>query len=235
MASLARESDFCLAKPKKVEEPAIIFEDQNLLVVSKPFGMPSQADSSQDLALVEWAGRRVGKPVHLLHRLDRPTGGLVLLSKSLQATRELSRQFEHREIEKVYLAVTDSAVNFDQLELEHFIGKLPGKNFVRAYTKPVRHAKSAKLKARLRQRAGGLTLLEVRPLTGRRHQIRAQLREQKIALLGDFKYGKKGSELPYPGIALWAYKLAFCFPAESRRTLTAPPPNFYPWSEFGEF
>ena len=218
-----------------MEIPKILFEDKDLLVLSKPFGMPSQADNSQDLALVDWATGHVGKTVHLLHRLDRPTGGLVLLAKSAQATRELSRQFEHREIHKVYLAVTESPVEFDQVKLEHFIGKLPGKNFVKAYTKPVRHSKAAKLQARVLQRAGGLTLLEVTPLTGRRHQIRAQLREQKISLMGDFKYGKKGRELPYPGIALWAYQATFCFPFESRRTLSAAPPDFYPWCEFEDY
>ena len=217
-----------------MESPKILFEDKDLLVLSKPFGMPSQADSSEDLALIDWAGRHVGKEVHLLHRLDRPTGGLVLLSKSAKATRELSRQFEQREIKKIYLAVTESPVEFDQVELEHFIGKLPGKNFVKAYTKPVRHSKAAKLQARVLQKSGALTLLEVRPLTGRRHQIRAQLRELKISLLGDFKYGKKGRELPYPGIALWAYQVTFRFPAESQKTLTAPLPDIYPWGEFGE-
>lgn len=217
-----------------MEQPKILYEDKDLLVLSKPFGMPSQADSSQDLALIDWAGGHVGKEVHLLHRLDRPTGGLVLLSKSPQATRELSRQFEQREIQKVYLAVTESPVEFDQVELEHFIGKLPGKNFVKAYTKPVRHSKVAKLQARVLQRAGALTLLEVTPLTGRRHQIRAQLRELKVSLMGDFKYGKKGRELPYPGIALWAYQATFCFPPENRRTLTAPLPDVYPWGEFQE-
>lgn len=210
--------------------PKVVSECEHLLALAKPFGMPSQPDPTGDPSLLDWATEYLGHPPHLVHRLDRPTGGLNLLAKTPFAAAELSRQFECREIKKVYLAVVSGLVNDTPYELAHFIAKLPGKNFVRAYDKPVRRSKKAHLTAQLLKRSEGFSLLEVHPTTGRRHQIRAQLSRLKLSILGDYKYGKKVSALPYPGIALWAYSLTYSL--DTTTTLTTPPPDLYPWNCF---
>lgn len=215
--------------------PKVIYESAHLLALAKPFGMPSQNDPSGDPSLIQWANEYLGKPAHLLHRLDRPTGGLILLGKSKTGTAELSRQFQSREITKVYLAVVEGKWPGGQLTLEHHIGKLPGKNFVRAYDKPVRGSKSARLQACLVEESGGRTLLRIEPQTGRRHQIRAQLQRLKLSIVGDRKYGKSKVELPYQGIALWAYSLTFSEPRKGATSLQIPPPDLYPWTEFLDF
>lgn len=214
----------------KSADPEVVFEDESLLAVSKPFGMPSQRDKSQDPSLLDWAAAYLGFEPHLLHRLDRPTGGLILLGKTAEATREISRLFQARRVTKVYWAVTESKLDFEEREFSHFIGKLPNKNFVRAYDKKVRHSKPAKVVVRVTAEKGSLCLLNLHPTTGRRHQLRAQLKAIKAPILGDKKYGK-GKALQYPGIALWAYSLSL--PRKSGELhLCVRPPLVYPWSEF---
>jgi 23S rRNA pseudouridine1911/1915/1917 synthase len=211
--------------------PEIVHENKHFLALSKPFGMPSQNDPSGDLSVVTWAGDYLGREAKLLHRLDRPTGGLILIGKTAHGTRELSALFASRDVQKTYLAVTDGTPDFEETELHHHIGRLPGKNFVRAYDNPVRRTKPAKLKARVSQQKEGLTLLEVLPQTGRRHQIRAQLRAVDLPIVGDLKYGKKARPLAYPGIALWAHRLQFQLSGEDF-DLTVNPPSEHPWSLF---
>ncbi|MCA9776628.1 MAG: RNA pseudouridine synthase [Candidatus Eremiobacteraeota bacterium] len=212
-------------------QPDIVHENKHFLALSKPFGMPSQNDPSEDLSVVRWASEYLGREAKLLHRLDRPTGGLILIGKTARGTRELSAQFASRAVRKTYLAVTTGTPDFEETELQHHIGRLPGKNFVRAYDNPVRRTKPAKLIAKVSKQSAGLTLLEVRPLTGRRHQIRAQLRAIDLPIVGDLKYGKKARPLTYPGIALWAYRLCFTFDGEEL-DLCVNPPTEHPWSLF---
>lgn len=194
--------------------------------------MPSQPDQSGDPSLLDWAQDHLGRNAHLVHRLDRPTGGLVIVAKNAKATTDLSRQFQERAVQKLYLAVTDGVVDFQETQLSHFIAKLPGKNFVRAYDKPVRNSKPARLTVGVQAKAGPLTLLAITPETGRRHQIRAQLKTLKLRILGDLKYGK-GKPLAYPGLALWARSLRFETCGEMV-SVTAEPPRVYPWNEFEE-
>ena len=193
--------------------------------------MPSQNDPSGDLSILGWSEQQLDCELHLLHRLDRPTGGLILLASSKDTAAHLNRQFESREVKKVYLGVTEGIPVEPEATLSHHIAKLPGKNFVRAYDKKVRHSKPALLRYKVTQSAGNLSLLEIHPETGRRHQIRAQLRTVKLPLVGDQKYGK-GKPLPYPGIALWAYKIRFRDPAGQEHTLCVPPPADQPWNLF---
>ena len=212
-------------------QPDIVHENKHFLALSKPFGMPSQNDPSEDLSVVRWASEYLGREAKLLHRLDRPTGGLILIGKTARGTRELSAQFASRAVRKTYLAVTTGTPDFEETELQHHIGRLPGKNFVRAYDNPVRRTKPAKLIAKVSKQSAGLTLLEVRPLTGRRHQIRAQLRAIDLPIVGDLKYGQKARPLAYPGIALWAYRLCFTFDDEELDVCVNPPTE-HPWSLF---
>ena len=211
--------------------PVILHRDEDILAVVKPFGMLSQRDESKDLSLEDWVENFLGHPAHLLHRLDRRTGGIVLFGLSKSGTRSLSQQFSERKVKKTYLTVVDKRPPEDEMDLSHHIAKLPKKNFVRAYDKAVRNSKPAHLSLRVLASKAGKTLLEVRPSTGRRHQIRAQLQTLKCRVLGDPKYGRKQS-LDYPGMALWAHRMSFVNLAGEELTLTAAPPDFAPWSGF---
>lgn len=213
-------------------QPSIVFESPHLLVIAKPFGMPSQRDSSGDPSLLDWATSYLGEEPHLLHRLDRPTGGLVALGKSKEATKDISRQFQDRQVRKVYRAVVTGTIDFEQHELQHYIAKLPGKNFVRAYDKNVRHAKEARLGIKRLETSSDLTLLELYPFTGRRHQIRAQLRTLKLSILGDKKYGKSKLEPDHVGISLWARSLELKEPQQGKLEIVSEPPEVYPWNCF---
>lgn len=214
-----------------LNEPSIIWQDKNLVAVCKPFGMPSQNDPSEDLSVLAWCEQVLKRELHLLHRLDRPTGGLILLSKTKRGAAELNRQFETREVKKTYLGIVSGSPEQKEGELSHHIAKLPGKNFVRAYDKKVRHSKPAQLTYRVVEEKDGLSLLEIFPHTGRRHQIRAQLRTIKLSLLGDLKYGKS-KPLDYPGLALWAHQLVFQDLGGEQRTLSVHPPEVSPWATF---
>lgn len=211
--------------------PSILYRDEHLLGVVKPFGMPTQRDQSGDPSLQDWVTDHLGCEAHLVHRLDRGTGGIVMFGLSKPGTKDLSQQFAERKVKKTYLAIVDGRPGEDELELSHHIAKLPGKNFVRAYDKAVRHSKPAHLQLKVLDSKGGNTLLEIFPSTGRRHQIRAQLRSIKCRILGDAKYGKKQA-MNYPGMALWAHQLSFIDRFGDEIQLCAEPPQLSPWSDF---
>ena len=217
-----------------MNEPLVLYQSECVLGVVKPFGMPSQPDPTGDHSLLEWARAYAGCEIHLLHRLDRPTGGLVLVAMTASAAAHLSRQFQERSVAKSYLAVVEGDCPSEAFELLHHVGKLSGKNFVRAYDKPVRGSKLARMRATVAARAEGLTLLRVELFTGRRHQIRAQLQRLKLTIVGDHKYGKSSREPGFPGIALWSHTLGFTESDGRRTELRAVPPNVTPWDLFRE-
>lgn len=220
--------------------PTILHEDNHLLVICKPAGMPSQGDASGDESVVAWAerdlARRHNKPgkafVALLHRLDRPVGGVMALGKTSKGAARLSKQFQERSIEKHYLAVVQGAPPQPQGRLLHHVRKLEHKNIVRAHDKPVPDSKPAELSYKLLAQHTGRSLLQVELHTGRRHQIRVQLAAMGCVILGDVKYGK-ADFLPDKDIALWAYSLSLTHPTTKERLhVTAPPPGRAPWSDF---
>lgn len=220
--------------------PEIVFEDNHLLIVNKPFGMPSQGDSSGDLCVFDWAKEYIretyNKPgnvyVALLHRLDRPTGGLIALAKTSKAASRMSSAFQNREVVKTYFAITERAPEVEADRLTHYVKKLPDKNIMRAYIKEVHGTKKAVLTYEVVQKQGQRALIKVNPLTGRRHQIRVQLASLKSTIVGDVKYGKTDFN-PDKSIALFAQKLAFIHPVKKEpMEVVAPWPKTPWWQEF---
>ena len=170
----------------------ILYEDNHLIAVNKPFGMPSQGDITGDQSVFDWVKEYIRekyqKPgnvyLALLHRLDRPAGGVLLLGKTSKAAARVSQQFQDRVPQKIYYAITERIPDDVAGELRHHVKKLPGKNIMRAYRKPIHGTKPAHLKYKIIQKKGKRALLSVQLYTGRRHQIRVQLAAMGCVIRG---------------------------------------------------
>ncbi|WNJ21019.1 RluA family pseudouridine synthase [Pontibacter sp. G13] len=226
--------------PKLDPERDVLFEDNHLLIVNKPFGMLSQGDDTGDDSVVEWAKayikEKYNKPgnvyLGLIHRLDRPAGGALVLARTSKAAARVSKQFQGKEVQKIYHIVTEGVPKPAAGTLSHHIRKLPNKNIVRAHPKPVDGAKPAKLEYRVLSVNQGKALVEIRLITGRRHQIRAQMATKGTPVLGDVKYGASGF-LPDQDIALLAREVSLVHPTQKEPlTVTAPWPDKDWWKGF---
>ena len=226
------------------ENLAIIYEDNHLLAVDKPAGMPSQPDDSGDPSLdelaKEWLRVTYNKQgnvyLGLLHRLDRPTSGIVLLARTDKAASRMAEKFRRREIGKTYFAVVETAAPLagagdaeDMLEPNRSGGMRVARGGGNE------KARRASLSWRVLARAeNGRALLEIALHTGVKHQIRCQLAWRGCPIVGDFRYGPRGaparpeSVAEGCGILLHAGKVSFVHPVRGERIeLAAPPPGFW--------
>lgn len=221
-------------------EIPILFEDNHLLVVEKPVNIPVQEDDSRDrdmLAILkEDIKIRYQKPgnvyLGLVHRLDRPVGGVMVFAKTSKAASRLSDVLRRREMDRTYLAVVRGIPEKKKGLLEHYLYKDTKKNKV--HTVPANHAqaKKAVLEYEVISSSEQLSLLSVRLHTGRSHQIRVQLSASGWPLYGDQKYGQHVNQ-PGQQIALWAHALAFPHPTTKELVeIHSQPPNEYPWNLF---
>jgi 23S rRNA pseudouridine1911/1915/1917 synthase len=181
----------------KVLNFSIIFEDNHLLIVNKPSGMLVQGDETGDMPLPEYAKQYLKEKYNKLgnvfcgvvHRLDRPVSGLVVLAKTSKALERMNAIFQSREVEKIYWAVVQQRPAQQEGHLQHWLVKDSSKNRVRAYQKEVKESQRAELYYRILHAKEGHYLLEVCPITGRPHQIRVQLASMGSIIKGDVKYG----------------------------------------------
>jgi len=208
-----------------------LYLDNHLLVVDKPAGLLAQADRTGDPDLVSLAKaylkERFDKPgnvfVGLVHRLDRPTSGVVVLARTSKAAGRLSDQFRSRDTEKRYLAVVAGQLA-DAGEAVDGIDKGEGGS-VAVVPEGTPGSQRAALRWRTLARDGRQSLVEVELLTGRKHQIRAQLAARGAPVLGDFRYGNQTPFADGHGIALHAYRLTLQHPTRREpMTFSAPPP-----------
>lgn len=169
--------------------------------------MPAQADQTGDLDLLSWSQRVLGQRLHLVHRIDRPVGGLMVLARTPQAAAQWSRRFKAGQVRKAYLAVTTPPVYPPFGELRHYLAKDSRRHRARVYYKPTPGAQLAILKYQLLSEVQGQGLVLVEPETGRFHQIRAQLAELGSPIVGDVKYGYPPPAPDERAIALWAWRL----------------------------
>ncbi|MCS7075031.1 MAG: RNA pseudouridine synthase, partial [Bacteroidia bacterium] len=203
-----------------MKTPQILYEDNHLIAVCKPPGMPSQQDVSEDFSLVQWVEdylrTNYQKPgnvyVALLHRIDRPVGGVIVFAKTSKAAGRMSNLIQNREFHKTYLAVTESIPYETSGTLEHHLIKLEGKNVMKAFKKPKNGSLYACLNYQVLQTHEQRALIEVHPITGRQHQIRVQLAAISCPIVGDAKYARNSNFLPDQSIALWSWKLSFVHP-----------------------
>jgi len=219
---------------------SILYEDNHLLVVEKPVNLPSQGDSSRDPDLLsilkEDIKVRYQKPgnvyLGLVHRLDRPVGGVMVFAKTSKAASRLSEQIRTHALKKTYLAVVHGRPEKERGRLEHFLEKDHKTNTVKVVPPSEDKGKRAVLDYRLVAEREGLSLVEIELLTGRSHQIRVQFASIGHPLYGDQKYGASVN-VPGQQIALWSHKILCLHPTRKEEmSFVSSPPAEYPWNLF---
>ena len=218
----------------------ILHEDNHILVAVKPQNLPTQADSSGDAdflsLLKDYLKQKYDKPgnvfLGLVHRLDRPTGGVMVFAKTSKAAERLCQAIREGDFEKEYLAVTVGCPKEPKAQLTHYLKKNPLTNVVSVVPSATEGAKRADLVYEVLETKGRVSLLKVRLLSGRSHQIRVQMAHIGCPVFGDVKY-KGDIARGYP-LALWAEKLAFTHPVTKERMvfLAYPPEEKEPWKRF---
>ncbi len=207
-----------------------VYEDNRVLLVIKPFGMPTQADETGDPDAQSIAKKMVNGYIGMFSRLDRPAGGLLLFAKDKKAAADLTLQFKEGEVTKQYAAIVMGCPDDNEGTLVHWLTKDRKSNRVTARLRPSPGAQKAETRFELMESDGKMSLLAVNPVTGRPHQIRAQLAAIGHPLWGDLKYGAP-APLKDKSVALFAYGLAFYHPTnEKRREFTLPLPKSWPFS-----
>lgn len=219
----------------------ILYEDNHIIVVQKPPGIPSQEDETGDpdmLTIIkEDIKVRFQKPgnvyLGLVHRLDRPVGGAMIFAKTSKAASRLSEAVRSRSFEKTYMCVVEGIPAKQEADLTHYILKDSRKNQVTVYDKPTGEAKDAKLSYKLVHHNNGLSIIAVKLHTGRPHQIRAQMAHIGCPLVGDQKYGKR-KQKQHSDIALWSTSITVKHPTtkETMSFQSIPSDQQFPWSNF---
>ena len=223
-----------------MEELTVLYEDNQIVVVIKPQNVPTQSDDSKDpdmlskvKAYVKEKYNKEGEAfVGLVHRLDRPTGGVMVFARNSKSAKRLSEQFKTHDVEKVYYAIANGVVKVKTQTLVNYLKKDEKENIVKIVPMSETGAKKAELVYNLLENDAKNSLLEVRILTGRSHQIRLQLANIGHSLVGDVKYGKEKGMTSKLG--LWAGKLSFVHPTTKQRMtfLACPDQSQQPWKSF---
>lgn len=215
----------------------VLYEDNHIIVVEKPINVPVQADDSKDLDLVtmikNYLKDKYNKPgnvyVGMVHRLDRPVGGVMVFAKTSKASSRLSEQIRNKEIKKKYYAVLCGDVFNDGILRDYMIKN--SKNNT-SYITTKDKGKEAILEFKKLKYSNGLSLIDINLITGRSHQIRVQFASRGYPLYGDFRYNintKKNSN-----IALFSYLIEFTHPTlKKKMCFSLSIPNRYPFNIFG--
>lgn len=214
----------------------IVYEDNHVLVVIKPMNVPTQADASGDADMLsllkQYLVEKYNKPgeayLGLVHRLDRPTGGVMVFAKTSKAAERLCEAIKNGEVEKRYLAIVEGAPRYKADKLTCYLKKSPD-NIVRIVPALSEGAKYAELDYKVLCTKPNHSLVLVNLITGRGHQIRVQMASIGTPIVGDQKYGSgaKGQ------LCLWATELRFPHPiSKQEMVFRVYPPEFAPWTEY---
>lgn len=225
-------------------EPIILYEDDFLICVVKPVGMPTQPDKTGDIDVVTFLNsylQKIGEKnphIGLIHRLDRPVGGVLLFSKRKEVDNQISQMMQENKIKKEYLAVVCGKTNKEGI-LENYLQKNGKTNISSVVKEKTANSKKAVLTYKkmqmIKEEDKYYSLLKVKLKTGRHHQIRVQLSHAGIPIWGDQKYNtlqtwKRGT-VP----ALWAYRLTFKHPRTNKDIVLQCLPKQEPFSKFTIF
>src|SRR5690554_1674645 len=218
----------------------VIYEDNHLIAVNKAAGDITQGDKTGDESLPEkikrWLAEKYKKEGNVfcgvIHRLDRPTSGLVIFSKTSKALSRMNELFRKQEVQKVYWAIVEAQPKNPKGSLVHFLRKNKTQNKSYAVKEGTPEAKKAVLDYQLIAQSDKYFLLEVHPKTGRHHQIRTQLSNMGCIIKGDVKYGAKRSNKD-GSISLHARSATFIHPVKKEPIeIIAKVPNEPLWKWF---
>lgn len=216
--------------PPKAADLPIIFEDENVLVVNKPTGILSHAKGGiiQESTVASWLLEHISNitriiPVNInnregiVHRLDRDTSGVMITAKNEPTAKLLGRQFTDRKVKKTYIAIAAGTLKHQQATIDVPIERNPKKP---SQFRVGSNGKSAVTDYKVLAQKDNLTLLELKPETGRTHQLRVHLLYLKAPVLGDRIYGKQAERM-----FLHAHKLEITIPGSQRKVFSAPLPK----------
>ena len=217
----------------------VIFEDNQILVAVKPQNIPTQEDNSKDedflSKLKNYLVVKYNKPgkayLGLVHRLDRPTGGVMVFAKTSKSAGRLSEQIKTDEFEKTYFAVVKGIPRLKQTRLTNYLKKDEKNNKVYVCTQLEEGAKLAVLDYQVLESKNDISLVKVILQTGRSHQIRVQMASIGCPVVNDVKYGDPKAK---GNLALWATVLKFNHPVSKNRLTfkVIPPADEAPWNNF---
>lgn len=202
----------------------VLYEDNHIIVVRKPVNVPSQGDKTGDedmLTIIKkYIKEKYNKPgevyLGLVHRLDRPTGGVMVFAKTSKAASRLSEQVREKQIYKKYLCIVDGKLEKEKDTWRDFLLKNERTNISKVVNENTKNAKEAILDYEVVKynEEINLSVVKVNLHTGRHHQIRVQFASRNHSLCGDQKYGTRGRGKQ---LALWAYNLSFIHPTKKER------------------
>jgi len=207
-----------------MQDLKILYEDNHIIVVEKPVNIPSQGDKTGDedmLSIIKkYLKEKYNKPgevyLGLVHRLDRPTGGVMVFARTSKAASRLSEQIREKQMHKKYLCIVDGKMENTKGSMKDFLLKNEKTNTSKVVKEGTKNAKEAILDYEVVKynEEINMSVVKVDLHTGRHHQIRVQFSSRGHSLSGDQKYGTRGRG---KGLALWAYSLSFLHPITKER------------------
>ena len=213
----------------------VSYEDNHLIAVNKKSGDIVQGDKTGDAPLSDFVKsyikKKYNKPgkvfLGTIHRLDRPTSGIVLYARTSKALSRMNKQFKNKEVKKTYLAIVENTPPKDIGSIENYLQKNQKQN--KSFITKNKEGKHAILDYKLLRELDNYYLLEIKPKTGRHHQIRVQLASIGCIIKGDLKYGAKRNNKD-ASISLLAYKIKFTHPVKKETiNITAHIPEEIIW------
>lgn len=220
-----------------MEQIKVIYEDNHMIVVEKPVNIPSQSDKTGDIDLLSmiknYIKKRYKKPgnvyLGLIHRLDRPVGGVMVFAKTSKAAGRLSKQVREKQFQKTYLVVVNGKMEQPKATLQDYLLKNERTNMSKVVEEGTKNSKLAILDYEVLKYEPeiNLSVLKITLHTGRHHQIRVQLSSRNHSIYGDQKYGGRGHGKQ---IALWAYHLKLYHPITNEQlTFKSIPKQLGSW------
>lgn len=211
----------------------VLYEDNHIIVVEKEPNIPSQADKTGDMDLLTMIKKYIKEKykkqgevyLGLIHRLDRPVGGVMVFARTSKAAARLSEQVRNKILKKTYIAVVDGKIEEKVGVLEDYLYKDERNNISKVVSKDKKNAKIAKLEYEVLSydEKRDLTTVKIKLFTGRHHQIRVQFANFGHSLFGDQKYGVRGKGKQ---IRLWASELEIIHPVKKEKMVFKSKPDF---------
>ena len=211
----------------------VIYEDNHIIVVEKPVNIPSQGDKTGDIDMLtiikDYLKEKYNKPgnvyLGLVHRLDRPVGGVMVFAKTSKAASRLSNQVREKIFKKTYLVIVNGKMEKEKDVLEDYLLKNERNNISKVVKEGTKNSKFAELDYEVLKynEETDLSVLKINLHTGRHHQIRVQLSSRNHSIYGDQKYGGRGHGKQ---ICLWAYSLTIEHPITKEEMTFKSIPEF---------